>query len=84
MKTIFKYKLELTDNQILELPYDYQILDIQVQNDFIYLWALVDNSNMRIKMEIFIIGTGNPFPSYANEHLGTVQMNNFVWHVFKD
>jgi len=41
-KTIWKFTLDLVDEQQVSLPKDAEILSVQVQNGNICLWALVN------------------------------------------
>lgn len=87
MKTIYKYPLEIKDEQIIDLPPNHTILSVQMQNDVLCLWALVEPSNyMTTEVKIRIYGTGHPVDE-EGEFLGTFQderMNGyFVGHVFK-
>jgi len=86
MKVIYKYKLRITDCQTIDLPINSHFLSVQVQDDEICLWVLLDpNSTMREIIEIHIFGTGNPIKfSNSLKFIDTVQLNGFVWHVFFD
>ena len=68
------------------MPVGAEILDVQMQNGNIEAWALVDaDQYMNKERTFFTVGTGQLFP-YDNvpiEHLGTVQNNGKVWHVFE-
>lgn len=87
-RKIFKYALELTEKQMVELPAGAKILDVQMQNGVPCLWAWVDpEEKLKRATEIYVFGTGNPIPmledqKYAYRHLGTVQDGRFVWHIF--
>ena len=99
MKKIFKYTLEITDRQEIEMQ-DGEWLDIlcvKEQNGNICLWAIVDPSAPMAKRKFAIYGTGHPMPDDLSDHayLGTVQTyivegncggkntTEFVWHVFE-
>lgn len=86
MKTIWKYELEITDAQTLEIPTGFQILSSQFQNGILCLWAIVDPSEPKEGVTIEVIGTGNPMPDVAGnrKYIGTAQMcgGRLVWHVF--
>lgn len=83
MRKIFKYELAHTDVHIKHLPCDCTILSVQEQNGALVMWAEVDPDSEYIRMNIYIVGTGNPMPEGANTYIGTVQMSNgLVWHVF--
>lgn len=86
MKTIWKYPLEFTDKQIVQLPWGARILDVQEQ-DGLCLWAMIDPKEERkIKRHIFIIGTGwNPMCLDHMKHISTLQQKNtpLVFHIFE-
>ena len=94
IKTIYKYLLEVTDYQIIDLPAGAEILSVQPQpppygniQEQLCMWVQIDTQNELEPRRIRIFGTGN---SMSYEHqlrfIGTVQMNNhaFVWHVFEN
>jgi hypothetical protein len=80
-KTIFKYKLEIKDHQTLEMPANAELLCVQVQNNDIYLWALVNMNMPPRDIIIAVYGTGNPINGEFGNYIGTCQLNGFVWHV---
>lgn len=94
MKTIYKYTLEITDYQIIDLPEGANILSVQTQpppygdiREQLCMWVQVDTENSLIPRRIRIFGTGNPM-TYEHDlkFIGTVQMNNnaLVWHIFEN
>lgn len=82
---IWKYPLELGDDQIIAMPDGAQILTVQMQGSKLCLWALVDpEPELPQRMRsIEIIGTGNPFVEAPRVYIATVQVPPFVWHVFE-
>lgn len=81
---IFKYPLRLVDEQKIALPQRSQILTVQMQNEALCLWALVDPNLPLEKRIIRVVGTGNEFDDPEKcFYLGTVQERVFVWHVFE-
>ena len=83
-KKIFKYPLEPSpaSTQPLDLPAGAEVLHVGEQYMGIQLWAKVD-PNAEPETRFFrIYGTGQTLPDDA-VHLGTVQMNPFIWHVFE-
>ena len=85
MKTIWKYRLELTDTQTIEVPEGFQFLTVQVQGGETCLWALVNPDQPKQKINVSIYGTGNPIESTGGEeYIGTYQHigGAFVIHVF--
>ncbi|MCK9369278.1 hypothetical protein M0R04_05005 [Candidatus Dojkabacteria bacterium] len=85
MKKIYKYKLEITDNQKVTLPVDSDFLSCQMQNGELCMWVLVNpNEKETFTAEILVIGTGNPIKEDLDNygHMATVQDGSLVWHVF--
>jgi len=83
MKTIWKYELEIKDVQDIEIPEGAKLLHIANQNGGLCVWFEVDQE-ARKKMNTFaIVGTGNAFDPKGFEHIGSVIINPFVWHVFQ-
>jgi hypothetical protein len=85
MKAIFKYQLEVTGRQAINMLAGAEILTVQVQHGVLCMWALVDPANDYEKRYIAIYGTGNPVPLYPGRYISTVQQANgsLVWHVFE-
>lgn len=85
MKTIYKYPIEITDEQVIEMPLGANILNVQIQNDTVNIWAMVDPKEYAVPVKLRIFGTGNPVPSgLVLRYIGTVQAAGFVWHIFID
>lgn len=83
MRTIFKYPLELTDSQTIQLPEGAAILRVEVQAGTLQLWAMVDTDKPKQNISITIRGTGHPLPDGFNDpFLGTVFLQSLVFHVF--
>ena len=81
---IWKFPLELTGVQEVEMPSGSQLLSVAVQQETLCLWAMVDlDRGTKERRMIDIIGTGNPIDSHRRSFIGTVQMESFVWHVFE-
>ena len=88
VKKIYKYKLKpITTIQDIQLPWDAEILDIQMQPGVgMCFWAIVDPSKDNLRRQFRIFGTGWDLPyRFADryKHLKTLQDNGFVWHVFE-
>lgn len=85
-KTIWKYRLKVTDEQLLEMPIGAEILTVQVQDGEPCLWALVDPDAVRENRKIYIFGTGNPLLNSISilKYISTFQQlsGKLVWHVF--
>lgn len=85
MKTVWKYKLRLTDTQTIEVPKGGEILSAQSQYGDICLWVLLDPDSAKERREIEIYGTGNPIHDAERKFIGTVQLHggSLVFHVFE-
>lgn len=83
MKTIYKYPLEVTDENQIEMPVGAEILCVQVQHGIPCIWAKVETDNPSTYTTILTYGTGHPVNPNA-AYIGTYQMVNgdLVFHVF--
>jgi len=85
---IFKYQLKFpADEQKIEMPANAGIISCQVQEGAITLWAIVDPDAKPVERFFTVLGTGHAFFEGSNRqlhHLGTVQLDGFVWHVFEE
>lgn len=85
MKRIFKYPLKIEDEQIVLIGGGGRVLSVGVQDNRLFVWALVDQSYSAAPVHFYIVGTGNPANHVASHmrFIGTVQMpSGLVWHVF--
>ena len=89
MIRVFKYHLRITDEQDVLIERFSRVLSVGVQNEGLYVWALVDDKYEKAPTHFYIVGTGNKAghltesrPHMAKRFIGTVQMPPFVWHVF--
>lgn len=85
VRTFYKYPLQVADEQIISLPKGAQLLTVQVQNSWPYLWALVDTSQSNEERKILICGTGHKMTNVITQYIATFQMENgsLVFHVFE-
>lgn len=85
-KTIYKYPLEIVDEQVVLLPTGAKILTVQTQMDKPCIWAMVNPTapnNMALTIRIF--GTGHTIKdSDSLEYIGTFQIygGRLVFHAF--
>lgn len=88
MNSIWKYKIETTDYQEIEMPIGAQILCVQIQHGEPHIWAIVNTGAEKEKRIFQIYGTGNPFSRFGKNllYIGTYQIGqgDFVFHVFED
>lgn len=86
MKTIYKYKLQTTDEQQILMPEGAEILTVQLQDGEPQLWALVETELPKTKRYIEIFGTGNPITGIGpHKYIATYQLRGgaLVFHVFE-
>ena len=85
MKRIFKYKLPRDGAVIAITANVVKWLDIQKQNGWPMIWAVVDDEGYESEYEIVAWGTGWEFPDELNHcrYMGTAQDGaGYVWHYF--
>lgn len=84
MKTIWKFPLQITARQTLQIPVGAKLLTVQAQGigelSRITLWAEIDDQSPKAGRKIAITGTGHDLP--LGEYVGTVQQHDFVWHIY--
>lgn len=84
MTTIWKFPLEITDTQQINVPVGTTFISSQFQNGVLCLWGIVNPDNILVQRTIDIIGTGNPFRHpYTSKFIATVQQGPLVWHIFE-
>jgi hypothetical protein len=85
MKRIFKYKLPRDGEMITITANVVKWLDIQKQDGWPMIWAVVDDAGYESEYEIVAWGTGWDFPDELNHcrYMGTAQDGaGYVWHYF--
>ena len=85
-KTIWKFPLEITDSQIIELPSDYNIIGVYNQKEKLVLYLEVDPDSPKKDYLFEIFGTGHPIPEIKGYRtfIGTCLFNDgdLVFHVY--
>jgi hypothetical protein len=85
MSMIWKYELQITDEQTILMPGQAKILSAANQNGKLCIWAMVDTEQPIAPKYFSVIGTGHPlsedFP--LRKFIDTVIIGQFVWHVFE-
>jgi len=84
-RTIWKFPLDTIDNQDIEMPSDYELLAVQVQNGSPQLWALVDPETPPKAVSIRIVGTGHRILDEKIKYVGSYQLLHgaLVYHCFE-
>jgi len=83
METIWKYELEITDRQSIEMPEFCELLSVQVQNGVPCLWVKVNTDIPENLVTIVIYGTGHPIKEVGLKFIDTFQVGELVFHVFR-
>lgn len=83
MKTIYKFTLRISDEQILEIPNDGEILSVQMQNGEPQIWVMVESDDYITQRHFRIFGTGHEVSGNL-KFIGTVHIETFVWHLFEE
>jgi len=86
MKTIYKYKLEIKEEQVIDAPYTASLLKIDFQNGELRAWFQVDTNYMKGKRKFWIVGTGHEIPKVEGSLIwrDTFQTPPFVWHIYEE
>lgn len=89
MITIYKYPLKFQQEQTIEIPSEYELLTVQLQDNTPCLWAMVDTKEPLISAKVFCIGTGHPIDDeiYGFKYISTIQTTGIageplVFHYF--
>lgn len=87
-ESIFRYVLEITDDQTITMPVGAHILCVERHlnsESHAEIWAMV-NGKAKMESRRFIFrGTGNHMDGTEGRYVGTIQTNNgvLVWHLFE-
>lgn len=84
MNKIFKYPIEATDSQGIEMPAGAKILCVQTQGEQPCIWAQVDPHERMVRRQIWVYGTGHHMLRTQDKYVGTFQLSggSLVFHVF--
>lgn len=86
-RVVWKYALEATDWQTIEMPGGAEVLTVQVQHGEPVLWALVDPDNELMERTFRMAGTGHRNLAYfgLGRYVGTFQLEDggLVFHVWE-
>lgn len=80
-RRIFKFEIAITDEPTIVNAPIVELCHVGTQNGRLYLWAEVDDGATE-EFPFYVVGTGNPVPDGASDHIGTAIMGSFVWHVY--
>lgn len=82
---IYKFPLEITDEQFITAPKDSVPLSVQFQKRQLCLW-MIKGTSVPTLFKVYIVGTGNPFDKTNKKFVGTAQEldGRLVWHIFTE
>lgn len=85
---IWKYPLNIVDEQIIEMPNGASILHVDGQDGRLCVWARVDPEAEKVWRRFSVRGTGHTvekgqLAEHSPRYLGTAEVGPFVWHVFE-
>lgn len=85
MVTIYKYQFEINDRIEIEMPEQARVLSIQIQSGKPTIWAMVNTEWPLEKRTFLMYSTGHKMNELDlfRTHIGTIQLNAFVWHIFE-
>ncbi len=88
MKTVWKFPIEATEIQSVQMPRGAQILYVGVQGEGLRMkasvWALCDTDQPKAERRLAVTGTGHDAAHCEGPHVGTFMLGNgaLVFHVF--
>ena len=85
MEIIYKYQLQTTDEQFIEMPLGAEVLTVQTQNEIPCIWVRVNPEHSKIRYRFRIFGTGHPIEdNFVGKYIGTYQLKNggLVFHLW--
>lgn len=83
MKTIYKYPIQITDEQEISMPQGAEVIHAGLDPQGTpCVWAMVDTQNKPEPVSILVYGTGNPMTYTPDRHVSSFTQGPFVWHVF--
>lgn len=86
MSAVWKFPLQVTDEQTIEAPADFKALSVHVQNGIPCLWAQVTGGAELLTHRVWVAGTGHPLRDGAanGRFVGSFLLHGgaLVFHVF--
>ena len=83
-KKIYKYQLDITDEQRVMMPLGACVLSVQEQQGRLCMWVMVNPEQPLVESIIEIYGTGHDVNNDGSMmYHATVVMGDLVWHVFE-
>lgn len=83
MRTVWKYQIGHGET-VIQAPRRMEVLKVGVQGGDITLWALVETDDSPASHPFRVTGTGWEAPPPPWQHIGSVFIGPFVWHVWRE
>lgn len=87
MRTIHKFTHTVGARFTLCVPVGAKLLNVDRDTrypDDIGFWFEVDTDQREFtNRPYFVVGTGHPVPDEAVNHLASVKMGYFIWHIYE-
>lgn len=84
-KQVLKYPLCGTGPISVELPAGAIIVHCDWQKSRPCIWALVDDHvEVKHTRVFYVVGTGWDIDFQIKDHIATVLVDNYVWHIFEE
>ena len=82
--TIWKYELEMVDEQTIRTPIVWNPIHVDMQDGILCLWAEVDARSTTTERTIGVYGTGHSLRDkhWQWQHLDPTQRHVWVWTLF--
>ncbi len=86
-RTIWKFPLDIKDDQEVKVPYGGIVRHVGLQQipdrpvNQLCMWVEVDPDAKIQTHGVYVVGTGNPVPENV-DFVGSVVADPFVWHVY--
>lgn len=82
MKMIKKYVITSGLTHVMADPHG-EILCAQRQGNTICVWIKEDIDAQKVTRILYVLLTGQEFADVPMNHIDTVQLGDYVWHVFE-
>lgn len=94
-KIIYKFKIDISDIQEIEMPFGSEILKIDTQlgidgshkfpSDCLQMWCKCPIDSTKIKRTFVVVATGSEFDDEGLKYIDSVifKATNLVYHIFE-
>ena len=81
---IWKYELQVENEQEVDIPKAHTVLTVAIQNDAPCIWVEVDDSFETIPVKFITLGTGHVVNRNVDKYIGSYQLHGgeLVFHVY--